>query len=81
MPSNGGLPKHDHAFLVGFEPLVVFLKVSWLEPSDVGPDVVDDRIDAVAVARLGTREDDFAESSLTHAHTAAGGQSHLSDFA
>ena len=59
MPSDGGLPKHDRAFLVGFEHLMVFPKVSWLEPSDVGPYGVDDRVDAVAVARLGAGEDDL----------------------
>ena len=57
MPSDGGLAKHDRAFLVGFEHLVVFLKVSWLEPCDVGPYGVDDRVDAVTVARLGAGED------------------------
>lgn len=59
MPSDGGLSKHDRAFLVGLEYLVVFFKVSRLEPSDVGPYGVYDRVDAVAVARLGAGEDEL----------------------
>ena len=59
VPSDGGLAENDRAFLVGFEHLVVFFKICRLEPCDVGPDGVDDRIDAVAVARLGAGEDDL----------------------